>query len=146
MATPTLVTVTGDLAPNLGASQVVFHIPTLVRYASGPDVILPGNQLTTNVANDGTFTLQVYGTNDPNWSPTNWTYEVRILGDDLHETFDAQVPYDAVAMNFSALLPAQSASLGTLYAGVNHGSHVLVLATGAPVPPGTPQNTLIVRT
>jgi hypothetical protein len=145
MATPTLVTVTGTLHPQLNASRVEFWIPTLVRFGTGPDVVLPGLGPNTSVASDGTFTLPVYGTNDPNWNPTNWNYKVKVLGANLHQEFYTQVPYDAGSLDFAALLPAQSASLGTLYAAFNHGSHVKVLPVGVDVPVDTPPNTLIVR-
>src|SRR6185369_8143338 len=112
MATPTLVTVNGALNPLLKAEKVIFRIPTTLRYTLGPDVILPGDQLSTAVPSNGVFTLPVYGTNDPNWSPANWTYTVVIEGDDVRVEYSAQVPYNAGTINFSAILPAQSASLG----------------------------------
>lgn len=145
MATPTLVTVEGSLSPLLGVEKVTFRIPTLLRYALGPDVILPGDQLAVAVPSNGGITLPIYGTNDPDWSPTNWNYTVILDGDNLHIEYPAQVPYDAGTIDFPAILPAQSASLGTLYAAYNHGHHVLVLAVGAPIPSDTPPNTLIVR-
>ena len=145
MATPTLVTVEGSLNPVLGAEKITFRIPTLLRYSAGPDVILPGDQLTTAVAANGTFTLPVYGTNDPAWSPSNWNYTVLIEGDNLHIEYNAQVPYNVGTIDFSTILPAQSASLGTLYAAYSHGHHVLVLHVGDPIPPDTAPNTLIVR-
>jgi len=84
MATPTLVTVEGSLNPLLKAEKVIFRIPTILRYALGPDVILPGDQLTTAVPPNGVIAFQVYGTNDPDWSPANWNYNVIIEGDNLH--------------------------------------------------------------
>jgi hypothetical protein len=145
MATPATVVVHGALSPTLLAEEVRFRNPIPLRYSSGPDVILPFTQ-EVPVAADGTFTTTVYGTNDPSWSPTNWTYEVQILGDNVFQRFWTSVPYNAGSINFSALLPVAPISLGTLYAAFNHGSHVLVLAVGAPIPPGTPANTVIVRT
>jgi hypothetical protein len=144
MATPTLITVTGDLAPSLQAVKVKFKIPTLLRYTTGPDVILPST-IEAVVAADGTFTVQLYATNDPNWSPANWTYNVEIVGDNNFQTFAISVPYDGGSKTFGQLLPALPSSNGTLYAPFSHGSHVLVLATGAPIPNGTPANTVIVR-
>ena len=144
MATPTLVTVNGDLAPSIAAKKVTFQVPTLIRYNSGPDVIVPSSSVVT-VAADGTFSTQLYGTNDPNWSPANWNYKVVIDGDNLHEYFYCQVPYNAGTLNFSALLPSLTPSQGELYAPVAHGNHVLVLGPADAVPPGTPTNTVIVR-
>jgi hypothetical protein len=148
MPTPTLITISGDLAPELGAGTVTFRVPKDVapRYSAGPDVILPLTEYTDAVAADGTFTIEVPASNDPDWSPANWTYEVIVVGDNMRWEFDAQVPFDATdPLYFSTILPAQSASLGTLYAAYSHGNHVLVLNTGDPVPPGTPVNTVIVR-
>jgi hypothetical protein len=144
MATPTLVTVLGDIAPVLAAKLVTFRIPTVVRYNAGPDVIVPST-IIASVAADGTFTTQVYATNDPAWSPANWNYLVTIDGDNLHEQYYVQVPYTSTTINFSDLIPAQVASLGTLYAAYSHGNHVMVLGLADPVPPGTPVNTVIVR-
>jgi hypothetical protein len=122
MASPTLITINGDINPALEATEVIFRIPKGVapRHNSGPDVIVPLTEYRTLVNLDGTFTIEVPASNDPNWSPTNWTYEVQVIGDNLNWTFDAQVPVDVTPLNFSTLLPAQSASLGTLYAAVNH--------------------------
>lgn len=145
MATPTLVTIVGDLNPALAASRVEFWIPTIVRSATGPDVILPGLAHQAVPAVDGTFSLQVYGTNDPDWNPANWTYKVKIVGDNVQQEFNVQVPYNVGTINFAALLPMLSASLGTLYAAYSHGHHFLVLNTGDPIPPDTPPNTVIVR-
>jgi hypothetical protein len=145
MTTPTLVTVSGVVAPTLKASTITFRIPTVLRYANGPDVILPGDQLTIAVPANGIFSLQVYGTNDPNWNPLSWTYKVLITGDNLYLEYSASVPYDAGTIDFSDILPAQASSDGVLYAAYNHGPHPLILNVGDPVPPGTPDNTLIVR-
>jgi hypothetical protein len=145
MTTPTLVTVNGAVNPLLEATNVTFRIPTMLRYSNGPSVILPGDQLTVPVPSNGVFTLPIYGTNDPLWSPVNWTYKVLITGDNLHLEYLASVPYDAGTIDFSDILPAQASSNGTLYAAYSHGNHVLVLAVGAPVPVGTPNDTLIVR-
>jgi len=120
MAAPATVTVTGDFNPELKVREVQFFIPTLIRHNAGPSIV-PRMTIVAEVSEvDGTFTVPLYGTNDPDWSPANWNYRVRILGDNITEEFFAQVPYDAGTLNFSALLPAQSASLGTLYAAFNH--------------------------
>src|SRR5690348_4799731 len=145
MATPTLVTVNGTLNPQLEAEKVTFRIPTVIRYAQGPDLILPGDQLSFDVPSNGNVSFQVYGTNDPDWSPANWNYTVIIDGRNLHVEYQAQVPYDAGTIDFPAILPSQAASLGTLYAAYNHGHHTLALPVGAPIPSDTPPNTLIVR-
>jgi hypothetical protein len=141
-----MITVIGDLIPDERATQVTFYVPQIIRYSHGPETIIPSELIALPLP-DGTFTLPVYSTNDPDWSPNNWNYLVSIDGPDVHREYYVQVPYDVVGaeINFSAILPVQPASKGTLYAPFAHGAHVLVLATGADVPEGTPPNTLIAR-
>src|SRR5690349_9730233 len=144
MTTPTLITVTGTTNPLLGATEVWFRVPSILRHSSTDSVYLPVT-LKAAVALDGTFSIVVPATNDPAWSPSNWTYKVTIIGPNLVEQYDAQVPYNQTPLDFSDILPSLSPSLGTLYAAYSHGSHVLVLNSGDPVPPGTPSNTVIFR-
>jgi len=120
MATPTMITINGDLNPAFGATQVAFRVPTPIRYNAGPDVLLPQTVLANVSQVDGTFTIDVPASNDPSWSPANWTYEITIVGPNLNYSFVAQIPVDVSPLNFSSILPAQSASLGTLYAAFNH--------------------------
>jgi len=119
MATPTLVTVNGDLSPVLLAKQITFKIPSRLHRTGSPDVILPST-IEAEVAPDGTFTVQLYGTNDPAWNPSNWTYQVTIIGDDLKDQFYISVPYNAGSIDFGDLLPAVPASEGSLYAAYHH--------------------------
>jgi hypothetical protein len=144
VATPTLVTVNCDIAPDLRVKEVIFDIPVIVRYNAGPDVIVR-HSTTVEVPTNGVFTTQLYGTNDPNWSPANWNYKVTFVGDNYLDSFYIQVPYDQSPVNLSALLPALTPSQGQAYAPIAHGNHVLVLSSGDPVPPETPPNTVILR-
>jgi len=136
----------GDFNPSLRITKVTFRVPTFIRSELTTSIIVPGDDLVTNVGDDGTFTLPVYGTNDPNWSPDSWDYKVIVDGDDLHEEFYTQVPYNAGTIRFPSLIPSLTSSLGSLYALYNHGNHVLVLGPSDPVPPGTPAGTIIYRT
>src|SRR3954469_4349513 len=122
MVTPTMVTINGDLAPDMVATAITFRIPAAVapRYNSGPDVILPGTEYSAVVAADGTFSLQVPGSNDPQWTPANWTYEVYVRGPNLNWRQNVQTPYDQGSLNFSSILPALTPSEGEAYAPLNH--------------------------
>jgi hypothetical protein len=147
MTTPTMVTINGLLVPVGEATEVYFRVPVPVRYNADPSVFVP-YQYKATAAVDGSFTLQVPGTDDPAWSPTNWTYKVTVVGPNLNFSFNAQVPYNAGSLNFSSILPSLPASEGTLYAAYNH-THLglcLVLGPTDPVPPGTLAGTPIIRT
>jgi hypothetical protein len=143
--TPTMVTVNGAFTPVDRAQEVEFYIPVPVRSASDPDVYLPSSIVALVDQTTGTFTAQIPGSNDPAWSPSSFDYRVVVRGYNLSYTFYTQVPYDASPIDFSALLPSLTPSEGSLYALYSHGSHILVLAVGAPVPSDTPSGTVIVR-
>jgi len=143
--TPTMITVTGTVYPALEATEVWFRVPVTLRHSSTDSVYVP-KTIKALVASNGTFTAQVPATNDPAWSPSNWTLKVTIIGSNLVETYDAQAPYNQSPLDFSDMLSVGLApSLGTLYAAYSHGNHILALTVGAPVPPGTPAGTVIVR-
>lgn len=119
MATPTPVTINASFSPLLAAERVTFRITHPIMHASGPSVVLPGDQLQVDVPANGIWSLPVYGTNDPDWNPSNWTYQVTIEGANLYKQYSVSVPYNAGSMDFSDLLPVV-ASPGNLYAGYNH--------------------------
>jgi len=150
MPTPTLVTVTGNFDPDASVSVLRFKIPVTLRYQLGVDMITPST-IQANIQPDGSFSVQVYATNDPNWAPVDWAYDIVLLGQDLRQYYQVQVDYHTTNVAFSSLLPLAAASDQRLYAAVGHthpstSAPVLVLATGAPVPGGTAAGTVIVRT
>lgn len=126
MATPTLVTITGQLRENPtnpdASATVTFRCNQFLRHADGT-VIEPFKITATSDA-AGAITLQVPATDDPDWSPTGWTY--RVVIDPLDGTPVA--PFDAIVsladagagLTLGELLPVGSPSAGVIYAPVNH--------------------------
>lgn len=72
----TYVTVVGQVAavPDGAARTVVFRTP---RWLQGSPFIATFG-LAATVAVDGTFAIELPATDDPAWSPINWTYDVTI--------------------------------------------------------------------
>jgi hypothetical protein len=119
MATPTMVTVNGTLNPVLEATKVYFEVLEPVRYGAGPDVLLPVTY-EADVAADGTFSIPLPGTNDPQWSPIGWSYKVTVRGPNVFFEFYSELPYDAGTFRFSNMLPLVAPTEGALYAAIGH--------------------------
>jgi hypothetical protein len=126
MATPTLVTITGQLrdTPTTGDATVTiaFKSKQLLRHTDGT-VIEPFK--ITAVANaSGAVTIAVPATDDPAWTPQGWTYRVSIDPADGSSLppFDVAIPYAAAGtgLTLGQILPAAASSNGTLFAGVGH--------------------------
>lgn len=124
MALPTPITVHGtylkpDGTPDSGS--VYFHVPTFVRHGASDDVLAPGH-IRGVLDINGDVTLQVPATDDPAWSPVNWTYRVEIRLSGVQTTFAAAIPYNAPGgeLDLTELVPALLPSEGTLYAAFGH--------------------------
>lgn len=126
MATPTLVTITGQLrelpeTPDSTAT-VTFRCPQTLRHLDGT-VIEPFKIVGVADAN-GQISVSVPAVDDPAWSPQGWTYRVSI--DPANGTpvvpFNASVPVAASGsgLTLGALIPVGSPSDGALYAPINH--------------------------
>lgn len=124
MSIPTLITISGTVLNAGGAGRLVFASSTLVRHNASNDVMSP-REIEIAVGTDGEFTAQIPATNDPAFSPTGWTWEVRAHFPSWKDSFPVAVPYDSpgLAIDFSTLVPVPPNDTGTLYAAVNH-THV----------------------
>lgn len=69
----------------------------------------------------GQFTIEVPATDDPDWTPVDWTYQVSINLSESVSTFNLRIPHDAPggSISLSDLLPV-AASTGNSYAPYNH--------------------------
>ena len=121
MSIPTLITISGTVLNAGGAGRLVFASSVLVRHNASNDVMAP-REIEVAVGADGEFTTQVPATNDPAFSPTGWTWEVRAHFPSWKATFPVAIPYDSpdLAIDFSDLVPVPANDTGTLYAAVNH--------------------------
>lgn len=114
-ATLTLVTVTGafDTPPSGGATGTVRFIADRPLLGS---TIVPPFEREATLATDGTFTIQLPATNDPQWSPSGWAYrvEARVAGAVFTGTL--QLDYLTTEVTLAALFqPAGAAVTGTTY-------------------------------
>lgn len=114
-ATLTLVTVTGqfDVPPSGGATGFVRFIAD--RPLQGSSIIPPFFR-DAALATDGSFTIELPATNDPQWSPSGWAYrvEVRVAGAVFSGTL--QLDYLTTSVTLASLFqPAGAAVTGTTY-------------------------------
>lgn len=112
----TYVTVTGTLADGTSRT-VVFRTPTWL--IGSPFV--PQFGISATVAIDGTFSVELPATDDPAWSPQDWTYTVIITIDGQELPGTLAVPADTVGtLELSAVMntdvPADAGSVTYLLA------------------------------
>lgn len=123
MALPTQITITGLIANADGpmAGKLVFASSTLVRDASSGEVLIP-DEVVATVGADGLLTVVLSATNDPGFSPTGWTWEVRPHFDGWRTPFSVAIPYDSpgAALLLSQLVEVPPDGDADLYALVNH--------------------------
>lgn len=115
----TLVTVHGafDLPPAGGAAGVVrFASPVALRGASDNAIVAPF-QLAAVLDADGEFEIQLPATNDPDWSPVDWTYAVTAAIGAQTITGTLQLDHATPAVELADLLQINGAATsGTTYA------------------------------
>jgi hypothetical protein len=117
-ATLTLVTVgiQWDLPPNGGATGYIdFTAPYPLLGAVDNSIIPPFTRRAT-LASNGSGSIQLPPTNDPQWSPTGWAYAVdgRINGETISGTL--QLDYQTASVQLADLLQVDGAAVaGTSY-------------------------------
>lgn len=90
----TLVTVTGKVSgvPDGLPAAVKF---TAANWAAGPaaNALWPSFTRHAVIAADGTFSINLPATDDPAWTPVNWSYTVTLTYGDTTTTGTLTVPY-----------------------------------------------------
>jgi hypothetical protein len=123
MSIPTLITITGTVRDKTGplAGYLVFASQTLVRDDASNDVMVP-QEIIVSVGADGELSAAIPATNDPGFSPSGWTWEVRPHFPGWRTPFSVAVPYDAPGgtLNLSDLAPVPPDGTAALYALYNH--------------------------
>lgn len=139
-----LITVTGKyllLNGNAAVGTVTFEPSTVLLDTVGNEVIFP-SITTVTLALDGTFTISLPATDDPDIGPTNWSYVVteRIIGATTTRTFNMLVPYNSPGgtLDMADVQPAVTGTPSVTYVlTTTFNSHVadttkhLVLGTGS---------------
>lgn len=115
----TLVTVAirFDTPPSGGAvGKVVFRIPRPLTGATDGSIVPPVT-LTANLDTDGTASIQLPATNDPQWTPTGWTYTVTAHVAGTSTTGTLQLDYQTPSIELADLIQWDgAATTGTTYA------------------------------
>jgi len=123
VAQPATVTIVGTALRPGGSPEsgiVKFEQPVDLRSGTDGMIIAQGERAAT-IADDGTFSLTVYRTDDPGWSPQGWTYRVTIGLSSSTSTYDVQVPGSlGSSVKLADLLPALGPSDGAQYAPIGH--------------------------
>lgn len=123
MALPTVITVSGtflktDNTPESGT--ITFRAKQLVLDSDSASIMAPG-PISDVLDGAGSFSVSLPSTNDPDWTPVGWTYEVTVSLSQSFTKYNIQVPYDApgAAATLSSLTPVTSVS-GSYYAPYSH--------------------------
>ena len=123
MTRPTLITVQGTYLKLDGTPEegTVYFRSKVFSLSSEDATVMVPSLLKATLGPDGSVAIQVPATNDPEWSPSTWTYEVHLRLSESVYTFSAMVPYDVPEgiLELSHLLPV-GPSGGNLYAPYNH--------------------------
>lgn len=125
MAIPTLITLKATIRDSVGpvAGRMVFARHVAVRPASGSDEEYPiPEEIVVSIGADGILELPIPATDDPAFSPTGWTWEVRTYFPHWRGIFFIQVPYNSPdgELRLSQIAPEPEDGTGDLYALVNH--------------------------
>jgi len=92
----TSITVHGkyvDYNGDAAVGTVTFSMTQLLKDADGKIFILPGG-ITAILDVDGEFTVDVIATDDPDLTPSGWTYNVAVALTGYSTSFAMEVPYN----------------------------------------------------
>jgi hypothetical protein len=118
------------------------------------DVLIVPKDITATLAADGTFSVVVPLTDDPDIAPS-FFYTVTANVSGTKKTWQVEVPTSLLPgpINLADLVPVGNVPLDGTTLTVETGDtryfpvdHFLILSATAPIPPGTPAGTFIFRT
>lgn len=131
-ASVTTITVHGEILNALGVpatGRVHFRIPYPLRDTAG-DIVVGPSTVTATLDATGEFTVTLPATDDPDLTPSGWTYQVFVKTNTWQERFEVELLIaDGLAREFSDLVPAITPPTVATYAAVSH----LHTGTYAPV-------------
>lgn len=118
MSEPTPITVTGLIGET---GRLVFFNDTLVRDSQSNAVMIP-EEIVVPVTANVEWSVDLPSTNDPEFSPIGWTWEVRPHFPLWKTPFDVVIPFDALdgEIWFSELVEVPPDGDAQLYALASH--------------------------
>lgn len=118
MTTPVAITITGLIPAN---GYLVFASSTVVRDGQSNAVLTP-QEIIVQVEANVEFSVDIPSTDDPEFSPAGWTWEVRPHFAYWNASFSVAIPYDAPdgEIWFSELVPVPPDGDAQLYALASH--------------------------
>jgi hypothetical protein len=119
---PTVVSVTGTILSPSGPIDVSFRSPWLQGPAANEIVSAQKIRVFCD-SETGEFTIELYATDDPEWSPVGWTYDVVITnhGTGTVGRGTMALPYDGGAVDLADVFnPNDATEAGQTYALIGH--------------------------
>ncbi len=111
--------VAADSSQTPATGTVRFQMPYALMDA-GDNVIVGPQMLVATLDALGEFTIALPATNDPDISPSGWTYRVTVNTSVWKQTFFIEVPYDGGALEFSDIAPAVTPPVVQTYSLLGH--------------------------
>lgn len=133
MATPTVIRVTRTYYKpdgSLASGRARFTPTGYLQHEASDAAVVP---LPTDAPIvDGVLDVELLSTDDPDWSPSDWQYDVALNVEGVQSRGALAVPYDSAGgeMEMPVLAPAPAGE-GDAYAGINHVHGDLLSAAAA---------------
>jgi hypothetical protein len=109
VARPTLITVAGQLlkvdgTPEIGTITFAAGVYSLYSHDSVAQV---PSRMSVALDANGNFEIDVPATDDPDWSPVNWTYTLIIKLANDYSIYEVSIPYDTPGgmLSLAELIP-----------------------------------------
>jgi hypothetical protein len=122
-----LITVSGTVAEfpagGVASGSISFTSPAWLTGPTDNSVVPPFTK-TVQLAADGSFSVQLPATNDPDWSPSGWAYTVKIVAGEQVFRASLQLPYNGGPVDVADVLQTTAPVAGQ--------SYVLLASRGAP--------------
>jgi hypothetical protein len=114
----TLITVSGTVAEfpagGVASGSISFTSPAWLTGPTDNSVVPPFTK-TVQLAADGSFSVQLPATNDPDWSPTGWAYTVKIVAGEQVFRASLQLPYNGGPVDVADVLQPTAPVAGQSY-------------------------------
>jgi hypothetical protein len=114
VARPTLITVSGQLlkvdgTPEIGT--ITFQAGVYALYSHDSIAQVPSRMSVALDAN-GIFEIEVPATDDPDWAPVDWTYQLIIRLNNDYSIYEVSIPYDSPGgeLSLAELIPTSNGS------------------------------------